>query len=318
MTPPDERKAPRHGMGNGLRSLSPLRPPWAEAAPSPRPRGPKGAADRRRAGDGALVARPGFGSAPRRGRQGSAGRHGPRGAKSSPPVAGWAMGRALSRRFGRRPKRPPSPRPGGSGPPPRRRRSIGSATRPGSAPNPTALHKPWRKASTSIQRKAALRWAHQGGAAAHLPLRPARAEAAPRPSPGGSGPPPLRQRSSGSANRPSGAARESDTGVPHSKKAKAAQECRTPKSQSGTGVPHSKKAKAARECRTPKKPKRQRAAALQRAKAARECRTPKKTDPGQVALPMLEVYPLRAVALRWGGPELREAASLRSRRLGSP
>jgi len=33
-------------------------------------------------------------------------------------------------------------------------------------------------------------------------------------------------------------------------KAKAAPECRTPKSQSGTGVPHSKKAKAARECRT--------------------------------------------------------------------
>ncbi len=116
------------------------------------------------------------------------------------------MGCAASGRFGRRPKRPPSPPPGGTrGAADRRRAGDGAlVARPGhgSAPNPTALHKPWRKASPSMQRKAALRWAHQGAAAAHLPLRPARAEAASSPPPGGSGPPPLRRRSSGSATRP--------------------------------------------------------------------------------------------------------------------
>ena len=82
------------------------------------------------------------------------------------------MGRALSRRFGRRPKRPPSPRPGGSGPPPLRRRSTGSATRRGSAPDPAALQKRRRKVSPSKPRNAALRRAHQGVAPGHLPLRP--------------------------------------------------------------------------------------------------------------------------------------------------
>ena len=51
-------------------------------------------------------------------------------------------------------------------------------TRAGSAPNPTALHEPWRKASTSIQRKAALR-GHTRGARLRIcrfggpPKRPA-------------------------------------------------------------------------------------------------------------------------------------------------
>ena len=105
---------PVAGWANGARAFSPLRP-LAEAARSPPPGGTKGAADRRRAGDGAVVARPGPGSAPRRWRQRSAGRDDRRRAKERVPVAGWANGaRSFSPLRPARAEAARSPPPGGT------------------------------------------------------------------------------------------------------------------------------------------------------------------------------------------------------------
>ena len=82
--------------------------------PSPPPGG-TGAPPLRRRSSGSAT-RPG--SAPRRGGQGSARRNHPRQAKEKPPRPAWAMGRALSHRFGP---------PGRSGPP--RRPQAGLAFR---------------------------------------------------------------------------------------------------------------------------------------------------------------------------------------------
>ena len=138
----------------------------AEAAPSPPPGGTKGAADRRRAGDGALVARPGPGSALKPVGRRKRRQKWPPSSENGPPVAGWPMARSL-------------PPPGGSGPPPRRRRSSGSATRPRVRANARGSRKPWRKSPPSSERKARRRGNDNRGArclpaaSAARPKRPA-------------------------------------------------------------------------------------------------------------------------------------------------
>jgi len=137
-----------------------------EPAPKERP-------DRRRAGDGAVVARPGPGSAPnptavqKRRRKASP-------SKRRRPALRRAHQGVAPRHAPLRPlaRSGPSPPPGGTGPPPLRRRSTGSATRRGSAPTPTAVQKRRRKASPSKRRRPGLRRAHQGVAPRHPPLRP--------------------------------------------------------------------------------------------------------------------------------------------------
>ena len=85
----------------------------------------------RRCDGGAVVARPGPGSAPRRWRQISAARNDPRRAKENPARGGDGQWGVLSlTASARRAEAAPSPPPGGSGPPSLRRRSSGSATRP--------------------------------------------------------------------------------------------------------------------------------------------------------------------------------------------
>ncbi len=168
--PPIERRA-RPLRGWRWRALS-----LAASAAGPKRHEPaawrgRGAADRRRAGDGALVARPGPGPLQSHGAREALAEMAPTDRKKSAPLAGLAMARALSRRFGRWPEAAPSPPPGGSGAPPRRRRSSGSATRPRVRPKAMGPKNCWQKWPPTREETPAVALPPTGRALP-MPLRP--------------------------------------------------------------------------------------------------------------------------------------------------
>ncbi len=124
-SPTAEKRPDRRRAGDGARSLPPLRPPGRSGPRARRKAGP----DLRRCDGGALVARPGPGSAQSHAEQGSAGKNNPEESQNRPPVAEPLMGvRTLSPLRAARPDTAWSLPFGGPWAPPRRRRSIGSPT----------------------------------------------------------------------------------------------------------------------------------------------------------------------------------------------
>jgi len=100
-SPPGAESAMGRALGRRFGPPGPKRPRARRLAG-------RGEPDRRRAGDGALVARPGPGSAPKRQRQASAGRNEPRPAKKKPSRRG--IGNGARSRSPLRPARPKRPR----------------------------------------------------------------------------------------------------------------------------------------------------------------------------------------------------------------
>ncbi len=88
--------SPRRAPGSLGPGASPARNRSQKPAMRPAARPDWGALDRRRAGDGAVVARPVPGSAPKRWRQGSAGNNGPRQAQRRPRGRKGNEARSLS------------------------------------------------------------------------------------------------------------------------------------------------------------------------------------------------------------------------------